>query len=103
MKEEEHVERVEQQVVHDREGERFFLEIEGEKAYVMYRMTDTGAVDLWRTFVPSSLGGRGIAARLVEAALRFAEEERLEVIPSCSYVEHFLAKRVRSSEEGADE
>lgn len=39
------------------------------------------------TLVPSEIGGRGIAARLVEALIEDARSEGFTIVPQCSYVE----------------
>ena len=38
------------------------------------------------TLVPSEIGGRGVAARLVEALVADARENGFKVKPACSYV-----------------
>jgi len=38
------------------------------------------------TIVPPEIGGRGIAAQLVEAIVADAREQGFKVIPQCSYV-----------------
>lgn len=53
--------------------------------------THTRAV---HTFTDPSLRGRGLASRVTEAALVFVQGRRnARVVPSCSYVAHFLEKR----------
>jgi predicted GNAT family acetyltransferase len=44
------------------------------------------------TGVPPALEGRGIAARLVEAGLQWAQAEGLKVRPVCSYVQVYLRR-----------
>jgi predicted GNAT family acetyltransferase len=39
------------------------------------------------TLVPPEIGGRGVAARLVEALIADAREEGNKIVPQCSYVE----------------
>ena len=39
------------------------------------------------TLVPPEIGGRGVAARLVEALVADAREEGNRIVPQCSYVE----------------
>ena len=39
------------------------------------------------TLVPPEIGGRGVAARLVEALVADAREEGNKIVPQCSYVE----------------
>lgn len=38
------------------------------------------------TLVPPEIGGRGVAARLVEALVADAREHDFRIIPQCSYV-----------------
>lgn len=39
------------------------------------------------TLVPPEIGGRGVAAKLVEALVADAREEGNRIVPQCSYVE----------------
>ncbi|WP_260925645.1 GNAT family N-acetyltransferase [Novosphingobium sp. 9] len=38
------------------------------------------------TLVPTEIGGRGVAARLVEALVADARENHFRIAPTCSYV-----------------
>lgn len=38
------------------------------------------------TIVPPEIGGRGIAARLVEALVADAREQGFQIVPECSYI-----------------
>ena len=38
------------------------------------------------TLVPPEIGGRGVAAQLVEALIADAREQGFKVVPQCSYV-----------------
>jgi uncharacterized protein len=42
------------------------------------------------TYTPPAQRGRGIAEKLVRAALEFARERHLKVVPACSYVAVFI-------------
>ncbi len=86
------------EIEHDESIPRFVTIVDGEEAYVRYNRLPDGRLDMWRTFVPEALGGRGIAAQLVAFALDYAEAEGLEVIPSCSYVARVIEKRRRAEE-----
>ncbi|OCC24057.1 acetyltransferase [Croceicoccus estronivorus] len=50
------------------------------------------------TIVPPAIGGRGIAARLVDAIVADAREQGFRIIPQCSYV----AAQFRRHPEWAD-
>jgi hypothetical protein len=49
-------------------------------------------INLHHTFTDPALRGKGLAAQVVRAALEFAKENNLKVIPTCSYVHAFIAK-----------
>jgi hypothetical protein len=78
-------------VVHVREAQRFELVVDGLTSVCEYRMQGT-TVAFTHTEVPPELGGRGIAARLVETALQWARDEGLRVRPLCSYVATYLRR-----------
>ena len=65
-----------------RDRRRIELAVDGELAFVEYALEGT-TIDFAHTFVPERLRGRGLATRLVEAALAMARREGLQVIPSC--------------------
>ena len=46
-----------------------------------------------RTFVPPELRGQGVATRLAEAALKFAEKSDLSVRSNCTYIDRYLERR----------
>lgn len=80
------------QIEHNLQEHRFAVSLEGRTAYLAYADLGQNTLDFYRTYVPDTLRGRGIAAALVEKALAFADEQGFTVLPSCSYVEHYLAK-----------
>ena len=81
---------------HDQAGHQFETNVDGHRAYLTYMDLGKQTLDIYRTFVPNALRGRGIAAALTEEALKFAEEAGYTVIPSCSYVERYMERRQRS-------
>ena len=81
-------------VVHRPEQSRFEAEVPDTgsgPAYLSYERDGDVAV-LTHTIVPPELEGRGIAARLAEAAVGWARSEGLQVDPQCSYVRSWLKK-----------
>jgi predicted GNAT family acetyltransferase len=62
----------------------------GGAALLAYRMTSPGVMNMTSTFVPPSGRGKGTGARLVEAALNYARDNNLQVIPSCWYVADYI-------------
>ena len=80
---------------HDQAGHQFETTVDGHRAYLAYMDLGKQTLDIYRTFVPNALRGRGIAAALTERALGFAEDQGYTVIPSCSYVERYIERRQR--------
>ncbi len=78
-------------IEHDPERQRFLLTLEGQQARLDYRRLP-GTLAITHTGVPEAIGGRGVAAALVEAALAFARAEGLGVVPECSYAAAYLRR-----------
>ena len=68
---------------------RFLYTESGEEAQLVYRV-DGNRLVLEHTEVPEALGGRGIAARLVRAALGRATSSGEIVVPECEYAYKWL-------------
>ncbi|MEL0167058.1 MAG: GNAT family N-acetyltransferase [Pseudomonadaceae bacterium] len=80
-------------VQHDKERKQFYIALDGMRAYLAYMDLGKMTLDIYRTFVPDSLRGKGLAARLTAHALAFAQEQGYTVIPSCSYVERYMDRQ----------
>lgn len=78
-------------VHHDAARSRFVAVVEGHECVADYRRVD-GTMWMTHTGVPSAVGGRGIAAALVRAALEHARAEGLKVVPACSYVDVYMRR-----------
>ena len=78
-------------VAHDPAGGRFRVDEDGHSGYLDYTIAD-GVLDIRHTVVPPEIGGRGIAGRLVEAALGFARAEGHRVRPSCGYADAWMKR-----------
>lgn len=64
----------------------------GDALAVIEYELDGERMILNHTFVPPELRGQGIAEKLVRAALADAREQKLTVVPECSYVEKFMTR-----------
>ena len=69
---------------HDADSRRFSTRLEGHEAELVYSLRD-GRMVIEHTGVPEAIGGRGIAAALVKAALDHARTQGWRVVPACSY------------------
>lgn len=78
-------------VIDNQAAGRFELTVEGQTAFADYHIRG-GQMVLPHTVVPRPLEGRGLAARLVAAALDRARAEGLKVVPACSYVAAYMKR-----------
>jgi predicted GNAT family acetyltransferase len=79
-------------VVHDREDRRFYAEVGDFQGYLKYRERGATMVEYHDTFVPVEIRKEGIAGELAKAALEYAKNNALQVIPTCSYVDDYMRK-----------
>ena len=80
------------EIVHDERGQRFTLDRDGQASYLVYRRLDPATVAFVHTYTPPALRGRGIAARVVEHALGWADAQGLKVVPSCWFVAEYVER-----------
>lgn len=78
-------------VRHNAAESRFEATVDGKLSVADYQMRD-GEMVMTHTYVPPELRGRGIAEKLVRAALDHAKQEQLRVVPACSYVDLFIQR-----------
>jgi predicted GNAT family acetyltransferase len=78
-------------VTHDESRTRFETTVDGQLCVADYQMR--GNV-MWMTHtgVPPAVGGRGVAAELVRAALEWADSNDFKVEPACRYVEAYMCR-----------
>jgi predicted GNAT family acetyltransferase len=82
-------------VVHNAAAARFEARIDGWLCRCDYVLAD-GIMHLVHTEVAPALEGRGIAARVVRAALDHARANGLKVRPRCSYVRVYMQRHPES-------
>lgn len=74
---------------HDPSAGRFTTRIDGETGRLDYE-TDGSVMRITHTVVPAAIGGRGVAGRLVRAALDHARTAGWKVRPECSYASAWI-------------
>jgi predicted GNAT family acetyltransferase len=72
-------------------NQHFETELEGESAYIEYRMHND-AIVLMHTWVPPVLEGRGIAAALAKWALEWVKKHKVPLIVYCPYVTAWMKR-----------
>jgi len=70
---------------------RFEIRVGGQAAFIHYRRDQVRIVFI-HTEVPPALEGQGIASRLARAALDFARENHLKVVPLCPFVSSYIRR-----------
>jgi len=83
------------QIMHDAARREFYLICNGTKSLLAYTLHEDGVIEFTRTFVPPELRGGSIAARLAAAGLAFAVAAGYRIVPSCSYIKHYITKYPR--------
>ena len=76
-------------VVHNPDKNRFEVTVEGLTAELVYRRTDD-TINFRHTGVPEAIEGRGIGSSLAEVGLKYAQQEGLKVIASCTFVQRYI-------------
>lgn len=77
-------------VEHDTASRRFTFAAASGTAVLAYAPAGPGLLELYSTYVPPADRGKGIAARLVQAAVSYARAEGFRIVPSCWYVAQWL-------------
>lgn len=78
-------------VVHRVAAHRYEMVVDGHLSVCEYEEAGGRRV-FTHTLVPAELRGRGIAERLVRAALDDARAGNLKVVPACAYVARFIER-----------
>lgn len=79
-------------ITHNPTTQRFETTIDGITAFLSYEVIDGDTLDYNHTIVPSQLGGRGVGTALVKHALDYAAAQHKKIVPSCSFVAHYIQK-----------
>jgi predicted GNAT family acetyltransferase len=78
-------------IKHQPDEQCFVLEWQGQQAHLDYQYraataTTPAQVDFNHTYVPPEFRGQGFAEQLVQAGLRWAAQQNVQVQASCWYV-----------------
>ena len=82
------IEREELNGVHE-----FVLRVDGERlGFLEYTRPDTSVMRIEYVEVDSQLRGTGLGRQLVEKAVAFAKDNKLKVVPICSYARAVITR-----------
>ena len=74
----------------NQEKNKFFLKFGQDLAFLKYKDLGENKIEIFQTYVPRKQRGQGVAGKLAQAALEFAQTHGQKVYPSCSYVADFM-------------
>ena len=81
-----------QEIEHIERRKRFQIRLTyGKASFLKYDIKD-GKMFIEETYTPPEYRGRGLATKLMEAALKYAEERNLKIVPKCSFAEVYFKK-----------
>lgn len=84
----------EYKIIHEQDQQLFYIELDDDqKAYIKYKLLGNRQVDFYSTLVPTTHREQGLAAKLVEAGFKWADEQGLHINASCWYAAKKLAER----------
>lgn len=78
-------------VIDNSAAHRFELIEDGHLAVADYRV-DGDIVTFTHTIVPPEIGGRGVAGRLIGAALASMRRQGKKIVPQCSFVAAYVQR-----------
>ena len=82
---------------HDAESRKFWTEVEGHRAELDYTLVGS-IMSITHTRVPAPIGGRGVAAELMRAALSAARDREWRVDPACSYAAAYMRRHAQDAD-----
>ena len=77
---------VDEEIKHEPARNRFVVRSGGRESQLTYVSVGEGLVEFQSTWVDPAARGQGEGHRLVRAALEWAQDEGLKVIPTCWFV-----------------
>ena len=84
-------------ISHDRGAHQFSTVVDGSRAHLDYTLSGT-VMTITHTRVPDAIGGRGVAAELMRAAVAAAVESGWTIEPACSYAAAYLVRHPQETE-----
>lgn len=81
-----------EEIIHRKKSQRFFLKIgRGKASYLKYTIGGN-RMSIDSTYTPKEFRGRGYAGKLMKAAIEFAKENNLKIVPNCTYAQYYFEK-----------
>lgn len=90
------------EIVRDNKAEQEFeLVVDGHRALAAYQI-EGDTIVFTHTIVPKAIEGRGVASKLIRAALDSARDLGLKVVPQCPFVAAYMQRHPETRDLLAD-
>lgn len=83
---------MEVQVDHDLEGQEFNVVLGQDQAELTYAKPEEKVIDFQHTFVPEQYRNNGVGDQLIQAGLKYAQQQQFRVIASCPFVASYIRR-----------
>lgn len=84
------VEKMNVNVAHDQEHERFYFSTEGREGELQYKRINGDTLEFQETYLDKDIRGRGWSRELVRQALEYAKSHQVKVKPTCPLVKDYM-------------
>jgi predicted GNAT family acetyltransferase len=81
----------EKQLKINSESHRLELEIDGDTAFIEFKLSHQ-TLFLIHTEVPPALEGKGVGSTIVAKALQYAKDNNYKIVPLCTFVQSYLKR-----------
>ncbi len=78
-------------VIDNKAEQEFEMTVDGHRAVAAYQL-EGDTIVFTHTEVPPEIEGRGVASKLIQAALDSARDRGLKVVPQCRFVRAYMEK-----------
>ena len=77
-------------IKHKKKRKKIYFNISGEEGILKYKVLNKSVIDIYSTYIPNDLRGKGLAKKLIQKAVRWATKKNYKIKASCPYVDWFL-------------
>lgn len=75
-------------------NQKFYIEKDNVIiAYIYYEFYNENVINVLSTVVDESLRGQGVAKKLMEEVILFAQKNNYKIIPTCSFAKKYLSDK----------
>ena len=85
--------------IDDQKQGSFYIELDGKQVAELDLSIENNLINAYHTGVRKELEGQGVAGKLFDELVKYARENELKIIPTCSYI---LAKFRRNPDGFSD-